>query len=58
MYVQIVILKRYVLVTFYQHISAMGNKIGSACEGDKRSYLPSISSALSVNSAVNLTLSR
>jgi hypothetical protein len=31
----------------------MGNKIGSGCEGDKRTYLLSISSALSVNSAVN-----
>jgi hypothetical protein len=32
----------------------MGNKIGSGCEGDKRTYLLSISSALSVNSAVKI----
>ena len=36
---------------------SVGNKIGSGCEGDKRTYLHSISSALSVNSAVNLTMS-
>ena len=35
----------------------MGNKIGSGCKEDKRAYPHSISSALSVNSAVNLTMS-